>query len=70
LPKVSVVARPALGPLDDSEVVEAVLAHLGRLPRNRLMVEMWREGGTVRVARREPYVTAAGKIQSLHLLKG
>jgi hypothetical protein len=70
LPKVSVVARPALGPLDDAEIVEAVLAHLGRLPRNRLMAEVWRNGGTLRVVRREPYVTAAGKIQPLHLLKG
>ena len=69
LPKVTVVARPALGELDDAAVVEAVLGHLGELSRNRLMVDLWREGGTVRVVRREPYVTAAGKILSLHLLK-
>lgn len=68
LPKVTVVARPALGPLDEDDVVEAVLEHLGQLPRNRLMTDVWRDGGTLRVARREPYVTAAGKIQSLHLL--
>ncbi len=65
----TVVARPALGELDDAAVVEAVLAHLGELSRNRLMVDLWREGGTVRVARREPYVSASGKILSLHLLK-
>ncbi len=69
LPKVTVVARPALGELDDAAVVEAVLSHLGELSRNRLMVDLWREGGTVRVVRREPYVTEAGKILSLHLLK-
>jgi len=69
LPKVSVVARPELGQLDDAAVVEAVLAHLGEVSRNRLMVDVWRAGGTVRVVRREPYVTAAGKILSLHLLK-
>jgi hypothetical protein len=33
------------------------------------MVDLWREGGTARVARREPYVSAAGKILPLHLLK-
>jgi hypothetical protein len=69
LPKVTVVARPALGELDDAAVVEAVLGHLGEVSRNRIMVDVWRAGGTVRVARREPYVSASGKILSLHLLK-
>jgi hypothetical protein len=69
LPKVSIVARPTIGPLDDGDVVDEVLDHLGRLPRNRLMTDTWREGRTLRVVRREPYVTAAGKILPLHLLK-
>jgi hypothetical protein len=69
LPKVSVVVRPTLGPLDEREVVSAVLGHLRAEPRNRLMADVWRDGDTVRVVRREPYVTGAGKILALHLVR-
>jgi len=67
LPKVSVVVRPALGYIDDRDVVGAVLDHLRSEPSNRLMADVWRDSGTVRVVRREPYLTAAGKILPLHL---
>jgi hypothetical protein len=66
LPKVSVVARPRLGELDEREVVDVVLEHLRAERRNRLMADVWRDGRTVRLVRREPYVTAAGKILPLH----
>jgi hypothetical protein len=67
LPKVSVVIRPALGALDEREVVTAVLSHLRLEPRNRLMADFWRDGHTLRVVRREPYVTPSGKILPLHI---
>ena len=67
LPKVSVVARPALGDLDEAAVIDAVLAELRAKPRNRLMADAWRDGDTVRLVRREPYITAAGKIFPLQL---
>jgi hypothetical protein len=70
LPKVSVVVRPVLGHVDDRELVEAVLDHLRIEPRNRLMADVWRDSSTVRVVRREPYLTRAGKILPLHLASG
>jgi hypothetical protein len=68
LPKVSVVIRPRVGDVDDNEVVSTVLASLGSEPRNRLMAEVWRDGDTLSVVRREPYVTPAAKILPLHIL--
>jgi hypothetical protein len=68
LPKVSVVIRPRVGDVDDNEVVSTVLASLGSEPHNRLMAEVWRDGDTLSVVRREPYVTPAAKILPLHIL--
>lgn len=69
LPRVSVVARPALGSLDEEEVVAAVIAYLAATPRNRLMADVWRDGGTLRLVRREPTTSVAGKILPLHLVQ-
>lgn len=69
LPRVSVVASPALGALDEAEVVSVVLDHLGARPRNRLMADVWRQGGTLQLVRREPYLSASGKILPLHLVR-
>jgi hypothetical protein len=69
LPKVNVVVSPRIGEVDERAVVSAVLDGLGSEPRNRLMAEVWRQGDTVRVARREPYATSKGKILSLHVLR-
>jgi len=69
LPRVGVIARPSVGELDESEVVAAVIASLRAKPRNRLMADMWRDGGTVRLLRREPYTSVTGKILPLHLVK-
>ena len=66
LPKVSVVVRPSIGAVDEPEVVEAVLGHLGSRQRLRLMAQLWREGETLRVVRSEPYTRGPGaKIQPL-----
>jgi hypothetical protein len=67
LPRVSIVARPSLGPLDEREVVAAAIAHLGEAPRNRLMADAWRSGGTLRLVRREPVTSPGGKIFPLQL---
>lgn len=69
LPKVSVVARPALGELDEREVVAAVLEHLRADRRNQLMTDFWRDADTLRVVRREPYMTSSGKILPLHFAR-
>lgn len=67
LPKVSVVVRPALGELDERQVVTAVLDHLRSERRNQLMADLWRDAKTLRVVRREPHMTSAGKILPLHI---
>ena len=70
LPKVSIVVSPRVGPLDENAVVEAVIESVGFADWSRRMADTWREAGTLRVMRREPYTTGAGKILPLHVLAG
>jgi hypothetical protein len=65
LPKVSVVVRPSVGPLDDASVVAVVLAHLRGIPRLAFMAGIWEDGRTLRVVRRDPEPTSRGKILAL-----
>jgi hypothetical protein len=69
LPKVGIVIRPHLGEILEEDVVSAVLTFLGSQRRNRLMAEVWRDGQTLGVVRREPYMTAAAKILPLHMAR-
>ena len=70
LPRVAVIASPRLGPLDDAEVVAAVIDHLDTAPGGSGDYgQRWREAGTLHVTRREPYATGASKILALHALK-
>jgi hypothetical protein len=69
LPRVNLIVSPRLGALDDAVVVASVVAALGsRTAGGRMMADIWREGGTLRVVRREPHVTGAAKIQPLHVM--
>jgi hypothetical protein len=67
LPKVTVVIRPGVGAVPEDEVVSAVVDFLRAEPRNRLMAEVWEQGDTLRVVRREPSLTRAAKILPLHI---
>jgi hypothetical protein len=67
LPKVSIVVRPGVGEVAERDVVSAVIEFLRAKPANRLMADFWEQSGTVRVVRREPRVTAAGKTPALHI---
>jgi hypothetical protein len=68
LTKLDVVVGPRVGPVADGEVVATVLETLGSGPAFKaMMAEVWRDGGTVRVARRAPQATPSGKILPLHL---
>ena len=67
LPKLSVVIGPRIGEVVDIEVLSEVLGFLRQKPRNRLMADFWAQGDTLRVVRREPQLTPAGKILPLHL---
>ena len=48
----------------------AVVDYLRAEPRNRLMAEVWEQGETLRVVRREPSLTSAAKILPLHIANG
>jgi hypothetical protein len=68
LPRVAVVVAPAVGLVDDGEVVGTVLDALGAgAAYRRLMADVWRDGRTLRVVRRRPYSTGAGKVLPLHV---
>ena len=68
LPTVSLIVSPRVGPIDEAEVQSTVFGVLSaRDLAHRMMVALWRDGGTLQVARREPHVTNAGKIQTLHV---
>jgi hypothetical protein len=70
LPSVSVVVAPGVGPIDESALVEVILEALRSYPSGGpSMTEQWRQGETLRVVRREPYVTGDRKILPLHLLR-
>jgi hypothetical protein len=34
-----------------------------------VMADSWRDAGTLRLVRREPYVTGASKVMPLHILR-
>ena len=65
LSTVTVVVGPRVGEVSDEAVLDAVREHLRERPANRLMADFWEQTGALRVARREPVVTAAGKILPL-----
>jgi hypothetical protein len=67
LSRLSVVVGSRVGAVAEREVLSAVYAYLRRQPHNRLMAEFWEQSDSVRVVRREPYVTAVGKILPLHV---
>ena len=70
VPKVDVVVSPRIGQLDEGALIAAVLEGLGDGPAyKRMMSEIWRDGRTLRVIRREPYATPTAKILPLHLLR-
>ena len=71
LPTVSLVVSRKIGDLDEADVQRTVLNALGsRNGGNRMMAGLWRDGGTLRVVRRDPHVTSAGKILALHVTRG
>jgi hypothetical protein len=63
LPVVEVLVAPELGVVSDDEVIDAVLEFLGgRDPAHRMMAARWQAANTLRVARRRPVATYAGKV--------
>lgn len=68
LPRVSLVVSPRVGPIDEGAIAEAVLQAIGTEDWSRRQADQWRQAGTLRVRRQEPYGTLAGKILPLHVV--
>jgi len=69
LPRVSIVVSPRLGPLDEARVIGAALAALGRgNAGNRLMAGQLDQARTLRVLRREPFLTPAAKVLPFYVV--
>jgi hypothetical protein len=52
--------------VSEADVIDCVLRRLSQLGRaERMMSEIWRSAGTLRIERGDPVVTAAGKAPAL-----
>ena len=62
------LTRSRVGEIDETAVIETVLATLGDGPSSAFMMAgVWRDAETVRVLRQAPHETQSGKILPLHL---
>jgi hypothetical protein len=69
-PVLSLLVNPSLGALDERAVLERFLDALAAAsPGHRIMERMLHQSGSVRVVRRPPLSTQAGKLLHLHLAR-
>ena len=68
VPFVSLVVSPRVGALNEEDVKKTILDQLGFAEWSRLQAETWRQEGSLKVVRREPYATMTGKILPLHVM--
>jgi hypothetical protein len=69
LPTISILVSPRLGPVDEGAIVAATIEFLRTRGRPQaMMADVWRKSGTLRVVRRDPYVTGAAKTPAVHVL--
>ncbi len=64
--RVALVASPRLGELDGERIIRKCLEVLGNAPGGAIMTQIWRDGGSLRLVRRDPAPTLSGKVQPLH----
>lgn len=66
--RVSIVVAPDLGEVEEAAVVETVLENLRSSHElgGELMADQWRQAGTLRVVRREPFQTNTMKVPPLY----
>jgi hypothetical protein len=68
--RMSVIASPELGAIDEVELIKVILHELSKgTDRERLMAEGWTQAKTLRVQRRQPFATARGKLMPLHIYR-
>jgi hypothetical protein len=69
LPRIDLVVSPRVGPVDEGIMKESVLRTLDASGGTGTFGDRWRQAGTLRVVRREPYATPVGKVLPLHVLR-
>ena len=68
--EIAVIVSPRVGTIDDQALVDLVLGRLASGGRvEAMMARVWSGTDTLRVDRREPYVTGASKVLPIHRLK-
>jgi hypothetical protein len=68
--RVSLIVSPRVGAADESALLDTFYDKLRFAEWIRRQADSWRENGTLRVQRREPYATKVGKILPLHVMSG
>jgi hypothetical protein len=68
LPRLSLVISPAVGNIDEAEVIKCFLSELGKQAEaKKIMAEIWLQSSALRVKRALPLATRSGKIFPFHL---
>ena len=68
MPVLKLLVRPSLGLINENDVIETFLHSVSRgADANRVMGMAWKSAGLLRVERRDPLSTRAGKILHMHV---
>jgi hypothetical protein len=68
--RISIVASPELGVIDEPALIQVILAELKKgNDVQKMMAEVWSSTGAIKVKRTEPFTTSSGKLIPLHILK-
>jgi hypothetical protein len=68
--RLSVIISPEVGEVDETELIETVLAKLSKGEEyRRVMAAVWSQSKTLKVKRMRPIITAGGKLLPLHIQK-
>ncbi len=68
--RLTIIASPGLGDLDESQIISTVLRELRKgTDAERMMTKIWEQGDSVRVKRIRPFTTSRGKQLPLHIVK-
>lgn len=70
LPRISLLASPRIGAIDEEAVLSCVYRFLDNVPNaSDPYSRRWREANTLRIVRREPLATGASKVLALHSIR-
>jgi hypothetical protein len=68
--RMSVIVSPEMGDLDEAEIIQTIIAELGKgSDAQRMMSKVWSQAKILRVKRMRPIATARGKLLPLHIRK-